>query len=521
MVTIGIDIGGTNTDGALLINDEVHSCSKIITTDNITDGIDQMLTQLLTQSNIAPDQVIAVMLGTTHFLNALIQRKNLTKVAVIRLCLPASSFLLPFTDWPDDAKMAIDGGSYLLHGGYQYDGSEISPLDEKKLRMVAKEIKERGLKAVAISSIFSFINSAMELRAAQIIREENPDICVSMSHYFMRAGLLERENVTIINAALMPYSAIILQSIQNGFLHGKTSANLYLNRNDGTLMNIVQARDMPVLTFASGPTNSMRGAAKLTGIKHALVIDIGGTSSDIGVLNNGFPRSRSNHCYIGGVRCHFSIPDVLSIGLGGGSLIDTQEGLKVGPASTGSKLINEALIFGGGQLTLTDIYVAKGKLQLGRREHLQYLSDHLIDEVITHVRNTLEAAIDSMRVSEKLLPLIVVGGGSFMIDEAMRGFSSLIKPQWANMANAVGAAMGEISGDYDTVYDYDLSSREIYIEEAKQKAMDNAITQGADPATVEIIEVGEISIPYLPGRLTRVQARAVGKLQINNNAHTQ
>jgi N-methylhydantoinase A/oxoprolinase/acetone carboxylase beta subunit len=512
MISIGIDVGGTHTDGALLIGDQVHASCKTVTTANITDGIDRLLQQLLMQGGVVSTQIDTIMLGTTHFLNALTERKHLTKVAVIRLCLPAASFLLPFTDWPLDAKAAINGGSYLLSGGYQYDGKEISALNEKELQVIAKEIKARDIKAVAISSVFSFINPAMELRAAEIIRAENPAVYLSMSHCFMRPGLLERENVAVINAALMPYAEIVLQAIQNSFSHNKTTAKLYLNRNDGTLMSIEQAKKLPILTFASGPTNSMRGAAKLTGLQNALVVDIGGTTTDIGVLHNGFPRSRANHCYISGIRCHFSIPDVLSIGLGGGSVVNTQQGLIIGPLSVGAKLMEEALVFGGKQLTLTDIYVVKNALQLGDCKHVAHISHHLVDEVARYVTNELEVAIDTVKASKNMLPVIVVGGGNFMVNELLSGVSDLIKPQWADVANAVGAAMGEIAGDEDSVYDYDLVTREVCMQEAKQKAITKAIANGALSTTVEVIEINEVPIPYLPGKITRLQVRAIGKL---------
>ena len=116
------------------------------------------------------------------------------------------------------------------------------------------------------------------------------------------------------------------------------------------------AEKFPVLTFASGPTNSMRGAAFLSGVHDAIVVDIGGTTSDVGSLQKGFPRQATVAVEVGGVRTNFRMPDVFSIGLGGGSLVvETGDGIKVGPTSVGYRIVSEALIFGGTTLTTTDV----------------------------------------------------------------------------------------------------------------------------------------------------------------------
>ena len=115
-----------------------------------------------------------------------------------------------------------------------------------------------------------------------------------------------------------------------------------------------------MLTFASGPTNSIRGAAFLSGVSDAIVVDIGGTTSDVGALHKGFPRPATVAVEVGGVRTNFRMPDVFSFGLGGGSLVvDGPKGVTVGPRSVGYKLVTEALVFGGSTLTTTDIVVAR------------------------------------------------------------------------------------------------------------------------------------------------------------------
>src|SRR5439155_1226834 len=129
-------------------------------------------------------------------------------------------------------------------------------------------------------------------------------------------------------------------------------APLFLTQNDGTVMQAETAIAFPVMSFASGATNSMRGAAHLSGLDDALVVDVGGTTSDIGQLRHGFPREANAVVEIGGVRTLFRMPDLLSIGLGGGSHIDPASA-RVGPLSVGYRLTQDALVFGGTQLTAT------------------------------------------------------------------------------------------------------------------------------------------------------------------------
>ena len=138
---------------------------------------------------------------------------------------------------------------------------------------------------------------------------------------------------------------------------GVTNADVYLSQNDGTLMTMEYARKYPILTIACGPTNSIRGASYLSRLQNAVVIDVGGTTTDLGVIQNGFPRESSVAVTIGGVRTNFRMPDVVSIGLGGGSIVrERPDGtVTVGPDSVGYQITEKALVFGGDVCTATDL----------------------------------------------------------------------------------------------------------------------------------------------------------------------
>src|SRR4051794_31321111 len=206
----------------------------------------------------------------------------------------------------------------------------------------------------------------MEDDTAAIIEAEIPGASVTKSNEIGRIGLLEREHAAILNARLRDLARSTVKAFRRSISDLGITAPLYLTQNDGTLMSADFAEQYPVLTFASGPTNSMRGAAFLSDLKDAMVVDIGGTTSDVGALTHGFPREASVAVDIGGVRTNFRMPDVYSFGLGGGSHVQ-EDPLKIGPRSVGYRLTQEALIFGGGQLTTSDIAVAAGIAEIGDR----------------------------------------------------------------------------------------------------------------------------------------------------------
>ncbi|MGH2616405.1 MAG: hydantoinase/oxoprolinase N-terminal domain-containing protein, partial [Thermomicrobiales bacterium] len=290
---IGIDVGGTNTDAVLMDGLTVVSKIKTPTTADVTSGITTALRHVLETSGTATGDISGVMIGTTHFTNAVVERKRLEPTAAVRLGLPATLALPPMVDWPDDLAAVLGRHVYLCHGGHEFDGREISPLDPNEIRGVAREIADKGITAIAVSSVFSPVNTEMEARAAAIIREVIPEAQVTLSSDIGRVGLLERENAAILNACLRPLARETIDAFRSSIADLGITAPLYITQNDGTLMSAEFAEQYPVLTFASGPTNSMRGAAFLSGLKDAMVVDVGGTTSDVGALTHGFPREAS------------------------------------------------------------------------------------------------------------------------------------------------------------------------------------------------------------------------------------
>src|SRR5690606_2845048 len=154
---------------------------------------------VLADSQVDTAAIQAVMIGTTHFTNAFVEARGLLPVAVIRLASPSGEALPPMIGWPKALRQAVEGQIHMLPGGYEFDGRELAPFSEAKVRAAARQINRAGLKAVAISSVFAPINSEMEERAAAIVREECPDVKITLSGSIGRIGFLERENATIMN----------------------------------------------------------------------------------------------------------------------------------------------------------------------------------------------------------------------------------------------------------------------------------------------------------------------------------
>lgn len=513
---IGIDVGGTNTDAVLMDGSRVVAATKAATTDDVTAGIVAAVDDLGAQSAFAPDQISAVMIGTTHFINALVEARRLAPTAAVRLGLPATRSLPPMVGWPRRLVDAIRGRAYLAHGGHEFDGHHIAELDPGELRGIAADIAAHGIRSVAISAVFSPVSGEFEERAAEILAAElGPDVALSLSHQIGRVGLLERENATIINAALRELAAVIVDGLAESIVGRGIDSALYLSQNDGTLMDVDFARRYPVATFASGPTNSMRGAALLSGLETCAVVDVGGTTTDIGVLAHSFPREATTEVHVAGIRTNFRMPDVLSVGIGGGShVVQDGDGVRVGPESVGYRLPQESLVFGGDRLTATDIAVAAGRADIGDRSLVSGLSADLVRAALDGVAQRVAELVERMRTSADPLPVVAVGGGSILVPDVLDGSGPVSRPEHYAVANAIGAAVAQVGGEVDRVFAIDPARRDAVIAEAKEEAADRAVAAGARADTVRIVDFDEVPLPYLPGNATRIRCKAVGDLQV-------
>ncbi|GAA0413843.1 hydantoinase/oxoprolinase family protein [Microbispora corallina] len=501
---IGIDVGGTNTDAVVLDEaDRVVAKAKRPTSPDVTEGLRAALDAVLGELP-EPGLVTRVMLGTTHATNAILERRSLGRVAVLRLGAPATTSVPPLSEWPEDLAKTVSAGAAVVRGGHFVDGRAIAPLDEDAVR---RFLAATPADAIAVTGVFSPASADQENRVAEIIQAELGEVPVSLSHEIGSLGLLERENAAILNAALYGVARDVTGALQEALRARGLRVETFFAQNDGTLMAVDYAARYPVLTIGSGPANSLRGAAYLSGVKDAIVADVGGTSTDLGVLVGGFPRESAAAVEIGGVTTNFRMPDILSIALGGGTIVGAE------PRSVGYRIGREALVFGGTTPTMTDAAVAAGRGSVGAHAVPAEWHDRLA-AAVRRADDLVADAVDRVALGKADLPLVAVGGGAFLLAPRIPGAPEVIRPEHAEVANAVGAAIALASGRLETIVPAAGAGngRATLIEKAKEEAAARAVAAGADPASVEIVELSEIPLSYLPEPAVRLHVKAAGPL---------
>jgi N-methylhydantoinase A/oxoprolinase/acetone carboxylase beta subunit len=458
------------------------------------------------KSKIDPGDVASITIGTTHFINAVVEQDQarLAKVAIVRLCGPFSKGVPPCVDWPSKLRELICGYHCRVDGGLEVDGNLISDIKEGQIREQAEIIKSKGIKSVVVNGVFSPVDVLykQEERAAEIIKQVHPEADVVISKAVANLGFLERENTAILNASILPFARKTIASFQSAISRLKLHCPVFLTQNDGTILLASAASRLPIRTFSSGPTNSMRGAAFLTqnDIKEAMmVVDIGGTTTDVGLLlANGFPRQAAAFSEISGVRTNFSYPDVRSIGLGGGSIVRRrQDGtLTIGPDSVGYQLPQKAIVFGGDVTTATDYTVlADPDSDIGDRAlALKANLDGNLADFKALIKKMLEKTIDTMKTSAADIPVLLVGGGAVMAPDELSGASKVVKPQWSGVANAIGAATARISGIVDTIESTESKTSAQVMELISKRAIEKAVENGAKIETVQVVEMDHLPL---------------------------
>ncbi|ERS94847.1 hydantoinase/oxoprolinase [Sporothrix schenckii 1099-18] len=555
-VRIGIDVGGTNTDAVVLDPAQraapdrgVLAFHKTPTTHDATSGVVTALKAVLEASEINRSRIASVTVGTTAFLNAVIERnpRRLERVGVLRLSQSFLRDIPPLSDWPADLAALVRGYVGYVNGGLNIDGSEEAPIDESQVVRESRQFRAHGLQAIVVAGVYAPIDQTFhqEDRVRTILQRELPGVDVVCSHEVANIGFLERENAAILNAAILRFARRSIRQFEQALSNvGLANCPLYLTQNDGTVLDVAAASRVPIRTFSSGVTNSMRGAAYLAGLTRsaqaeqgsggavdlagqaAIVVDMGGTTTDVGVLlPSGLPRPAATYVSVGGVSVNYALPHLHSIGLGGGSLVSLAKPdgpAVVGPASVGAHL-ERSLLFGGRTTTATDIAVAAGRARIASVSDVPAtvtgLDRTLVDAVLERVGVMLSQAIDFVKTSPLPLPVLLTGGGSILAPGDIAGASEVIRPPFYDVANAVGAACSGVGVTVDTIRSISEKSTTEIKEEVAQLAVDRAVAQGAVRDSVYIAQVDAIPIPYLDNRM-RFIVTSIGDLDLTAAAAT-
>jgi N-methylhydantoinase A/oxoprolinase/acetone carboxylase beta subunit len=203
------------------------------------------------------------------------------------------------------------------------------------------------------------------------------------------------------------------------------------------------------------------------------------------------------------------MPDIISIGLGGGSIVSDDA---IGPKSLGSAITERARIFGGDTLTATDLAVAGGRVTLGERDRLAGIDAGDVETGLQRIDRLIEDAVDRIKLRREDPQLIVVGGGSVLVGDRLAGVSRIVRPPDFDVANAVGAAIAQVSGEVDKIYPLAQTTRVDAVKDAQWRAVEQAVDAGAEPGSVQVVDVEEVPVAYMENAMVRIRVRAVGEL---------
>ena len=376
---LGVDVGGTFTD-LLLFDDATGSFWRHKTPStphDSSEGILNGVEAITKEANVAASEIEFFLHGTTVATNAVLEGKG-AKVGLIvtegyrDVMQIARSFvpggLAAWIVWPKPQPLAALEDTIDVPGRMNADGSEARPLDEDAVRAALRKLKGQGVEALTVSLINAYVNGAHEKRIGEIAVEELPGLPVSLSHEVLpEMQEYERTLSTVANAAVRPIVGNYVSNLRNRLEEEGLKGRLSLLRSDGGLMSSEKAEEHPVNILMSGPAGGVTGAlwvAKNAGLKNILTLDVGGTSTDVALIEGLEPR-RQRTTDVGHLSVRASALDVKTVGAGGGSIAHVPEltrALRVGPESAGAVPGPVAYGKGGEVPTVTDANVVLGYL---------------------------------------------------------------------------------------------------------------------------------------------------------------
>lgn len=520
-MVLGIDIGGTNTDGVLVNQDgSLIASLKVGTTRDLVGGVVLLIEGLLKQSKVTSSCIKAVFISSTHATNALLEARKLNRVGVIRIAENNPQDLPPCLNWPIELQQALNVQVKTINGGYELDGRPMAPLNEENFVQAARFLLEKGAESLALVGVFSPLYATQEQTAAALVERYFPGIPYTCSSDVGTIGFLERENAAVLNAALKNAMAEGFALLRELFTLRLPKTTLFVVQNNGSTITMEKAIEFPLLMLATGPTNSFIGAAALSGLSECVVVDIGGTSTDIGAVRQGVARRTLGASSIAGVSLNFSMPDVVALACGGGSLV-TVEGRTVRreKRSVGADLFSRSFSFGGDTFTLTDMSLKSGLVpaSLFNRpvKKIATISQEQAELVMRDAAQEIAGAVERFAPQQKSAPVVFVGGGARLFPQAfLQHFfpkRAVVCPECADVANAYGASRALVSGVVDEVVLFE--DREQALSECIRLAERRACEAGADQRTIKVVEQLVMPCNYLARPMARVRIGVVGVLR--------
>ncbi|AOH85173.1 5-oxoprolinase [Sphingomonas panacis] len=376
---LGVDVGGTFTD-LLLFKEDTGAFWRHKTPStphDSSEGILNGLNAVCEKAGIIPADIEVFLHGTTVATNAVLEGKG-ARVGLIvtqgyrQVMQIARSFvpggLAGWIVWPKPAPMAALEDTVEIKGRMTARGEELRPIDDEDIRAALRKLKAQGVEALTVSLMNAYLNGVHEARVGELAAEIMPDIPVSLSHIVLpEMQEYERTLTTVANAAVRPAVGRYVRSLRNQLRNAGMAGKLSLLRSDGGLMTSEKSEEHPVSLLMSGPAGGVTGAiwvGKNSGIRNILTLDVGGTSTDVALIENLEAR-RVRTTEVGHLAVRASALDVKTVGAGGGSIAYVPEltgALRVGPQSAGAVPGPVAYGKGGTLPTVTDANVVLGYL---------------------------------------------------------------------------------------------------------------------------------------------------------------
>ncbi len=433
---LGVDVGGTFTD--ILLIDEAtgrtHRAKTASTPEDQSVGVLRGIERVCETAGVALGEIGEVFHGTTVATNAILENKG-ARVGLVtthgfRQVLQIARSFVPgglagWIIWPKPEPLAALEDTVEVRGRIGSDGSVVHELDEDDVRAQLKVLGGQGIEALSISLINSYANAAHEQRVAEIAAEELPGIAVSLSSSVLpELREYERTITTVANAAVQPQVARYVANLEAQLAEAGIDGKLAILRSDGGLVSATVAADHPVNLLLSGPAGGVTGAtwvAEQAGFRDFLTFDMGGTSTDVALVQDLTPRV-GRETTVGDLKVRATSVDVRTVGAGGGSIAHVPpltQALRVGPQSAGAAPGPAAYAAGGQEPTVTDANVVLG-----------YLPSELAGGEITLDRDAARAAVGAISDATALGSVEAAAAGIIdIVNENMFGALRLVSIQ--------------------------------------------------------------------------------------------
>jgi N-methylhydantoinase A/oxoprolinase/acetone carboxylase beta subunit len=458
---IGIDVGGTTTDAVLIRNGEVCSTAKVSTEPgNLLNSLLEALDAV--SRDIPPEQLERVVFSTTVITNLIAEGKT-DRVALV--LIPGPGVNPASYTFPD---------SFYLKGAMDYRGREIDPLDEVEIRKTVGLIRESGFSRAAIISKFGQRNSSHELRVEEIFREDYPGCKLELGHKVSgKLNFPRRIATAMLASATRERYQEFVEKIKKALDERNIRAPVYILKADGGTLPVEKSIEFPVETIFSGPAASTVGALALTPEgQTSVVVDIGGTTTDLALILSGKPLLASKGAKLGGFLTHVRAFAVRSIAVGGDSVIRVKDlSLGTKQMTVGPDRAGPAYCMGGKETTPTDALKFLGLIEVGNPERASEAIKVTASElgksetetaslIVDRVAQMITDAVNEMffeweqepayRVWEVLQEkkarpenVVGIGGGAkgLIAEIAKKLNANPVIPEYAEVGNAIGAAV--------------------------------------------------------------------------------